>query len=118
MIHIFSKQYQLIHSCAHRRYLETLTHIQTVYYHRLKHMCIVSVLDLSCIGKLDAVYILTDYLSIIISLSPSFTILLRFGHAPLNRLGDSHGDVVIVGGDLPEMMLLPNGEEALTSISC
>ena len=50
MIHIFSKQHQPTH-CAHRRYLETLTHIQTVYYHKLKHMCIVSVQDLSYIGK-------------------------------------------------------------------
>ena len=52
-------------------------------------------------------YIITDCLSIILS---DLTILLRFGHAPLNRLGDSHGDVVIVGGDLPEMMLLPTGD--------
>ena len=37
-------------------------------------------------------------------------VLYWFGHAPLKMLGDSHGDVVIVGGELPEMMLLPTGD--------
>ena len=37
-------------------------------------------------------------------------VLYWFGHAPLSRLGDSHGDVVIVGGDLPELLLMPTGD--------
>ena len=37
-------------------------------------------------------------------------VLYWFGHAPLSRLGDSHGDVVIAGGDLPDMFLMPTGE--------
>ena len=37
-------------------------------------------------------------------------VLYWFGHAPLSRLGDSHGDVMVVGGDLPEVFLLPTGE--------
>lgn len=36
--------------------------------------------------------------------------LYWFGHAPLSRLGDGHGDVAIVGGDLPDLFLLPTGE--------
>jgi hypothetical protein len=37
-------------------------------------------------------------------------VIYWFGHAPLSRLGDSHGDVVVVGGDLPDLFLLPTGE--------
>ena len=37
-------------------------------------------------------------------------VLYWFGHAPLSRLGDSHGDVVVVGGDLPDLFLMPTGE--------
>lgn len=37
-------------------------------------------------------------------------VLYWFGHAPLSRLGDGHGDVVIVGGDVPDVMMLPTGE--------
>lgn len=36
-------------------------------------------------------------------------IVYWFGHAPLSRLGDSHGDVMIVD-DLPEVFMLPTGE--------
>lgn len=37
-------------------------------------------------------------------------VLYWFGHAPLSLLGDSHGDVVIVGGNVPELLLMPTGE--------
>ena len=37
-------------------------------------------------------------------------VLYWFGHAPLSRLGDGHGDVVVVGGDLPDLFLMPTGE--------
>jgi hypothetical protein len=37
-------------------------------------------------------------------------VLYWFGHAPLSRLGDSHGDVVVIGGDLPDLFLMPTGE--------
>ena len=37
-------------------------------------------------------------------------VLYWFGHAPLSRLGDSHGDVTVFAGDLPELFLLPTGE--------
>ena len=37
-------------------------------------------------------------------------VLYWFGHAPLSRLGDSHGDVVVVGGDLQDLFLMPTGE--------
>eukprot|EP00571_Detonula_confervacea_P011101 CAMPEP_0172306886 /NCGR_PEP_ID=MMETSP1058-20130122/7863_1 /TAXON_ID=83371 /ORGANISM="Detonula confervacea, Strain CCMP 353" /LENGTH=367 /DNA_ID=CAMNT_0013018915 /DNA_START=97 /DNA_END=1200 /DNA_ORIENTATION=- len=37
-------------------------------------------------------------------------VLYWFGHAPLSRLNDGHGDVVIVGGNMPDMLLLPTGE--------
>ncbi len=37
-------------------------------------------------------------------------VLYWFGHAPQSRLGDSHGDVVVVGGDLPDLFLMPTGE--------
>jgi hypothetical protein len=36
-------------------------------------------------------------------------VLYWFGHAPLSRLGDGHGDVAIVGGDLPDLFMLPTG---------
>jgi hypothetical protein len=36
-------------------------------------------------------------------------VIYWFGHAPLERLGDAQGDVVIVGWDLPEEFLLPDG---------
>jgi len=36
-------------------------------------------------------------------------ILYWFGHAPLNRLGDAQGDVVITGWDIPETFKLPTG---------
>lgn len=36
-------------------------------------------------------------------------VLYWFGHAPLSRLGDGHGDVAIVGGDLPNLFMLPTG---------
>lgn len=37
-------------------------------------------------------------------------VLYWFGHAPLSRLGDGRGDVVIAGVDLPELMMLPTGD--------
>mmetsp|Transcript_8608 Transcript_8608/g.18482 ORF Transcript_8608/g.18482 Transcript_8608/m.18482 type:complete len:400 (-) Transcript_8608:62-1261(-) len=37
-------------------------------------------------------------------------VLYWFGHAPLSRLGDGHGDVVIYGGDLPDFFLMPTGD--------
>lgn len=37
-------------------------------------------------------------------------VLYWFGHAPLSRLGDGHGDVAIVGGNVPDLMLMPTGE--------
>ncbi len=37
-------------------------------------------------------------------------VLYWFGHAPLSRLGDGHGDVVIWSGDLPDFFLMPTGE--------
>jgi len=37
-------------------------------------------------------------------------VLYWFGHAPLSRLDDGHGDVMIMGGDLPNVFLLPTGE--------
>jgi len=37
-------------------------------------------------------------------------VLYWFGHAPLSRLGDGRGDVVIAGGGLPDEFLLPTGE--------
>jgi hypothetical protein len=36
-------------------------------------------------------------------------VLYWFGHAPLSRLDDGHGDVTIMGGDLPTVFLLPTG---------
>jgi hypothetical protein len=36
-------------------------------------------------------------------------IIYWFGHAPLSRLGNSHGDVVIMD-DLPRTFMLPTGE--------
>jgi Protein of unknown function TPD sequence-motif len=33
-----------------------------------------------------------------------------FGHAPLDRLDDCQGDVVIVGWDLPDLWMWPTGE--------
>eukprot|EP00581_Thalassiosira_minuscula_P014465 CAMPEP_0183732868 /NCGR_PEP_ID=MMETSP0737-20130205/39567_1 /TAXON_ID=385413 /ORGANISM="Thalassiosira miniscula, Strain CCMP1093" /LENGTH=381 /DNA_ID=CAMNT_0025965993 /DNA_START=147 /DNA_END=1292 /DNA_ORIENTATION=- len=37
-------------------------------------------------------------------------VLYWFGHAPLERLGDGHGDVVILGGNLPEVVMMPTGD--------
>jgi len=37
-------------------------------------------------------------------------VLYWFGHAPSSRLGDGHGDVAIVGGDVPDVLLMPTGE--------
>mmetsp|Transcript_47133 Transcript_47133/g.69833 ORF Transcript_47133/g.69833 Transcript_47133/m.69833 type:complete len:339 (-) Transcript_47133:564-1580(-) len=39
-------------------------------------------------------------------------VLYWFGHAPLDRLGDGHGDVVVVGWDVPRYIMLPTGELA------
>lgn len=37
-------------------------------------------------------------------------ILYWFGHAPLSKLGNAEGDLVIVGWKLPETILWPTGE--------
>ena len=37
-------------------------------------------------------------------------ILYWFGHAPLSRLGDANGELVIQGWELPEQFLWPTGE--------
>lgn len=44
-------------------------------------------------------------------------VLYWFGHAPLARLDDGHGDVAIVGWRVPEVMLLPTGEFASEEIA-
>jgi CDAN1-interacting nuclease 1 len=38
-------------------------------------------------------------------------VLYWFGHAPLNRLGDCQGDIVICGWQLPTAFMLPTGEK-------
>jgi len=40
-------------------------------------------------------------------------VLYWFGHAPVERLGDGHGDVAVAGWDLPDFFLLPSGEIVL-----
>jgi len=37
-------------------------------------------------------------------------VLYWFGHAPLERLDDGHGDVAISSWKVPEKMLLPTGD--------
>mmetsp|Transcript_10955 Transcript_10955/g.32423 ORF Transcript_10955/g.32423 Transcript_10955/m.32423 type:complete len:211 (-) Transcript_10955:625-1257(-) len=37
-------------------------------------------------------------------------VLYWFGHAPIERLGDGHGDVVVMGWNIPESFMLPTGE--------
>ena len=37
-------------------------------------------------------------------------VLYWFGHAPLDRLGDAQGDIVIGGWELPDTFMLPTGE--------
>ena len=37
-------------------------------------------------------------------------VLYWFGHAPLDRLGDARGDIVIGGWELPNTFMLPTGE--------
>jgi hypothetical protein len=37
-------------------------------------------------------------------------ILYWFGHAPLARLGDAKGDIVIMGWQLPQSFIWPTGE--------
>jgi len=39
-------------------------------------------------------------------------VLYWFGHAPIERLGDGHGDVVIAGWNVPTCFMLPTGELA------
>ena len=36
-------------------------------------------------------------------------VLYWFGHAPLDRLSDSQGDIAIFGWDLPDRFMLPTG---------
>jgi CDAN1-interacting nuclease 1 len=40
-------------------------------------------------------------------------VLYWFGHAPLHRLGDCQGDIVICGWQLPSAFMLPTGEKIL-----
>jgi len=40
-------------------------------------------------------------------------VLYWFGHAPVERLGDGHGDVAVAGWDLPDFFLLPSGDIVL-----
>jgi hypothetical protein len=37
-------------------------------------------------------------------------VIYWFGHAPLARLGDAQGDLVIAGWDIPSAFMLPTGE--------
>jgi hypothetical protein len=37
-------------------------------------------------------------------------VIYWFGHAPLDRLGDAQGDLVIAGWDIPKAFMLPTGE--------
>lgn len=37
-------------------------------------------------------------------------LLYWFGHAPIERLDDAQGDIVICGWDLPNEFILPTGE--------
>lgn len=37
-------------------------------------------------------------------------ILYFFGHAPLSKLGNANGDIVIQAWDLPKQFMWPNGE--------
>jgi hypothetical protein len=37
-------------------------------------------------------------------------VLYFFGHAPLERLGDAQGSVIVKGWDLPTRFMLPTGE--------
>jgi len=39
-------------------------------------------------------------------------ILYWFGHAPLDTLGNGHGDVMVTGWNLPNFFLLPTGDLA------
>jgi len=37
-------------------------------------------------------------------------VLYWFGHAPIERLGDGHGDVLVIGWNVPQVFMLPTGE--------
>lgn len=39
-------------------------------------------------------------------------IIYWFGHAPLDTLGNAHGDVIVIGWNLPKFLLLPTGDIA------
>lgn len=45
-------------------------------------------------------------------------ILYWFGHAPIDRLGDGHGDVLVTGFQLPDEFMLPTGELATANSGC
>ena len=45
-------------------------------------------------------------------------ILYWFGHAPVDRLGDGHGDVLVTGWKLPDEFMLPTGELATAQDVC
>lgn len=44
-------------------------------------------------------------------------ILYWFGHAPIERLGDGHGDVLVSGWTLPDEFMLPTGKIARATSS-
>jgi hypothetical protein len=37
-------------------------------------------------------------------------VIYWLGHAPLDRLDDAHGDIVIAAWDVPDAFMLPTGE--------
>ena len=60
-----------------------LKHTQTISCHKLKH----SFIDLDLVSSYNGL-----------------------GMHHLSRLGDGHRDVVVMGGDLPEVLLMPTVE--------
>ena len=45
-------------------------------------------------------------------------ILYWYGHAPIEFLGDGHGDVLVTGFTLPDEFMLPTGEFATAKNPC
>lgn len=39
-------------------------------------------------------------------------ILYWFGHAPIEMLGTGHGDVFVIGWDIPKLFMMPTGKLA------
>ena len=44
--------------------------------------------------------------------SPIGLVLYWFGHAPKDRLGNGHGDVIVKGWSVPKEFLMPTGDIA------